>query len=193
MDERIAYIHSQLSATIQLLNEIDANLKKTILRVADTISKSIMQGGMVLVCGNGGSAADAQHFAAEMVGRLQRNRRALPALALTTDTSILTAVGNDFSFDAVFQRQVEALGSPGDILFAISTSGNSQNVIWAVEAAKKKGMITIGLLGKGGGKLAKQTDDAIIVPHDNAQQIQEVHIVIIHILCALIETTIIPE
>lgn len=193
MDERIAYIHSQLTATIGLLQEIDSSLKKSILRIADIMSQNMKRGGKVLVCGNGGSAADAQHFAAEMVGRLQRNRRALPVLALTTDTSILTALANDFSFETVFKRQVEALGNPGDILLAISTSGNSKNLIYAVDAAKEKGMVTIGLLGKGGGELAKRTDEALIVPHDHTQQIQEAHRVIIHILCALIETTLIPE
>ncbi|MBN2356231.1 D-sedoheptulose 7-phosphate isomerase [candidate division KSB1 bacterium] len=193
MDERIAYIHSQLSETIDLLREIDTNLKKSILRIADVFGTCLSRGGKVLICGNGGSAADAQHFAAELVGRLSRNRQPFAALALTTDTSILTALSNDFSFDLIFQRQLEALGLAGDVLMGISTSGNSKNVIQAILAAKEKGITTVGLTGKGGGELANVADEILIVPHDNAQHIQEAHVAIMHIWCALIEAALLPE
>lgn len=146
--------------------------------------------GKILIAGNGGSAADAQHFAAELVGRFQANRRALPCIALTTDTSGLTAIGNDFGFREVFARQVEALGREGDAFIGISTSGNSENVIAAVEEARRQNMTTIGLLGGDGGRLAGMVDHAVIVPHAVTARIQEAHIFILHYWADRIERSI---
>ena len=148
---------------------------------------AITAGNKLMFCGNGGSAGDAQHLAAELVGRLVRDRRALPGLALSTDSSALTCIGNDFGFDEVFARQVEGLGRPGDVLIAISTSGNSRNVIRAVEAAKAGGVFSIGLLGRDGGKLAPMVDLAIVVPSDETARIQEAHIFLGHVICGSIE------
>ena len=144
-------------------------------------------GGKILFIGNGGSAADAQHLAAELVGRFQRQRRAYAALALTTDSSILTAVANDYSYDSVFTRQIEALCRPEDMLFAISTSGNSANIIAAVAAAAKIGAVTIGLSGRDGGRLAKIASSCLTVPGTSTARIQEAHILIGHILCQWVE------
>ena len=147
---------------------------------------TLTNGGKVLVCGNGGSAADAQHFAAEFTGRFERERPGLAALALTTDTSALTAIGNDYGFDQVFSRQVQALGNPGDVLLAISTSGNSPNVVQAIEAAHQREMVVIALTGKGGGQMAEmlqETDLHMTVLHERTARIQELHILILHCLC----------
>lgn len=152
-----------------------------------TIAESIRSGGKVLLCGNGGSAADCQHIAAELTGRFIKERKPLPAIALTTDTSALTCIGNDYSFADIFHRQVMALGQPNDCLIGISTSGNSENVIGAVNAAKSVGMRTIGLLGRDGGKLAPLCDQHIIVPSATTARIQEAHILIGHALCGGIE------
>lgn len=154
---------------------------------AKSISEAIDRGNKILICGNGGSAADAQHIAAELVGRYERERNPLPAIALTTDTSILTAISNDYTFKDVFARQVEALANNGDVLVAISTSGNSENVIQAVMKARQKGCITIALTGEKGKKLASLCDKAILVPSDRTSRIQEAHITIGHIWCELIE------
>ncbi len=140
-----------------------------------------------MFCGNGGSAGDAQHLAAELVGRLVKDRRALPGLALSTDSSALTCIGNDFGFNEVFARQVEGLGRAGDVLIAISTSGNSPNVLRAVEVARPAGVFVVGLLGRDGGKLGPLVDLPIIVPSDETARIQEAHIFIGHVLCAGIE------
>jgi D-sedoheptulose 7-phosphate isomerase len=148
------------------------------------------RGGRILVCGNGGSAADAQHFAAELVGRFERDRRAVAAIALTTDTSALTAIGNDLGFDRVFERQVEALGKQGDVLVAISTSGNSKDVVRAVGKANAGGIRTIGLLGRDGGELKGLCDIPVIVQHQNTARIQEAHIVILHFWASEIERSI---
>jgi len=159
-----------------------------LVRAAETIAECFQRGGKVLLFGNGGSAADAQHIAAEFVGRFAREREGLPAIALTTDTSILTAVGNDFGFERVFARQVEALGRPGDVAVAISTSGRSPNVLAGVRAAREKGLATIGLTGGGGGPLADMVEIAIVVPSRSTPRIQECHIALGHILCELVET-----
>jgi D-sedoheptulose 7-phosphate isomerase len=156
----------------------------------------ITAGGKVLTCGNGGSAADAQHFAAEFVGRFERERPGLAAIALTVDTSILTAVGNDYGYDVVFSKQVEALGAPGDVLLAISTSGNSANVLAAVEAAQKKEMTIVALTGNGGGKLGErlgETDVHICVPHERTVRIQEVHLLVVHCLCDAVDLQLMGE
>jgi D-sedoheptulose 7-phosphate isomerase len=151
------------------------------------ITETIKKGNKILVCGNGGSASDAQHFCAELIGRFERDRKALPAIALTTDSSILTALGNDYGYDTIFSRQLEALGETGDILIGISTSGNSKNVILATEIAKEMKMRTIGLLGNDGGKLASSVDFAVVVPHTVTARIQEAHIFIIHFWAACVE------
>ena len=155
-----------------------------------TLAESIQEGHKVLFVGNGGSAADAQHLAAEIVGRFEKDRSGLAAIALTTDSSTLTSIANDYGFDSIFSRQVEALGQSGDILVAISTSGNSPNILKAVEAAKTKGLTTIGLLGKTGGELKELVDHPLVVPSDNTARIQEAHILIGHILCQLIEESL---
>lgn len=166
-----------------------------ILEAAEVIADSLRRGGKLLVCGNGGSAADAQHIAAELVGRLApgRERQPLPALALTTDTSALTAIGNDYGFEQLFARQVQALGRPGDALLGISTSGNSGNVIEAVRCARTLGMRSIALLGGEGGRLRALVDLAIVVPSAATARIQEGHITIGHILCDLVERMLAAE
>ena len=161
-------------------------LSKPIAQAISAIVASLTSGGKVLACGNGGSAADAQHFSAEFVGRFERERPELAAIALTTDTSILTAVGNDYAFDAVFSRQVRALGQPGDVLLAITTSGNSSNILAAVEAAHARDMVVIGMTGRDGGKMGhmlRETDVHICVPHPRTARIQEVHISALHCIC----------
>lgn len=161
-------------------------LSKPIAQAISAIVASLTSGGKVLACGNGGSAADAQHFSAEFVGRFERERPELAAIALTTDTSILTAVGNDYAFDAVFARQVRALGQPGDVLLAITTSGNSSNILAAVEAAHARDMVVIGMTGRDGGKMGhmlRETDVHICVPHPRTARIQEVHILALHCIC----------
>jgi D-sedoheptulose 7-phosphate isomerase len=158
-----------------------------ILRAADTIAQTLRRGGRVFACGNGGSAADAQHFAAELTGRFERERRGLAGIALTTDTSALTAIGNDYGFEAVFARQLEALGQAGDLLLALSTSGHSANVVRAVETARAQDIGTLGLLGCDGGALAGMVDQALIVPAPRTARIQEMHILILHLLCEAID------
>ena len=157
-----------------------------IVAVAEAIVASLRQGGSVLVFGNGGSAADAQHFAAELLGRYERERRAWPAMALTTDTSALTAIGNDYGFDRVFARQLEALGKKGDVAIGISTSGNSPNVLRALETANERGLITVALTGRGGqaGSLAAHH---IAVQEDRTARVQEVHATVLHVICELVE------
>ena len=164
----------------------DANAE-AVARAADMIIGSVKAGGKVLIFGNGGSAADAQHIAAELVNRLNYDHPPIPAIALTTDSSILTSIGNDSSFDQVFERQVRALGRKGDVALAISTSGNSPNVLRAVEAAREIGVTTIALAGRDGGKLATLAELALVVNADSTQRIQETHITIAHILCELVE------
>jgi D-sedoheptulose 7-phosphate isomerase len=164
-----------------------------IAEAGQLLVERLRAGGRVLTCGNGGSAADAQHLAAELAGRFDRERPALPALALTANSSDLTAIGNDYGFERVFARLVEAHGRPGDVLVAISTSGNSPNVLAAVERARSAGLATIALVGKGGGRLAGLADLAIVVPSDVTARIQECHIAAIHVLCELIDTELFPE
>ncbi len=148
--------------------------------VGETLARCLLAGGKLLICGNGGSAGDAQHFAAEIIGRFEQERRAFPAVALTTDTSILTAVGNDYGFDDVFARQVAGLGRPADLLIGISTSGQSENVVRAVRLARSLKMKSVGLLGKDGGLLKGLVDSAIVVDSDTTARIQEAHIFILH-------------
>jgi len=164
-----------------------------VMRAAEMVIESVRGGGKVLFFGNGGSAADAQHLAAELVNRLNYDHPPIPAIALTTDSSILTSVGNDLTFDELFERQVVALGRKGDIAIAISTSGNSPNVLRASQAARKIGMQVIGFTGRDGGQLAREVDLALIVQSRSTQRIQETHITIGHILCELIEETLFPQ
>jgi D-sedoheptulose 7-phosphate isomerase len=170
-----------------LRNRVARDCGENIVNAAMLIARCLCDGGKLLLFGNGGSAADAQHLAAEFVGRFRIERRALPAIALTTDSSILTAVGNDYGFDQIFARQVQALGRPGDVAIGISTSGNSLNVNSAITQAAKQELKTIGLAGKGGGCLAKCVDISITVASTNVAMIQECHITIGHILCELVE------
>lgn len=181
--------HFEDSAQTKLA-AIDA-LAAPIAAAVETMTQSLLNGGKILACGNGGSAGDAQHFAAELVGRFERERQELAAIALTVDSSILTAVGNDYGFAHVFSKQVRALGHPGDVLLAISTSGNSGNVIEAIKAAHEHDMQIIALTGRGGGQIGELLRDADIhlcVPADRTARIQETHLLIVHCLCDGIDT-----
>jgi len=171
-------------------------LSKPIADAVDAVIGCITSGGKVLVCGNGGSASDAQHFAAEFVGRFERERPGLAAIALTTDTSVLTAIGNDYNFAAIFSKQVQALGNPSDVLIAISTSGQSPNVLAAVEAAHLKDMTVVALTGKGGGAMKSaltDTDVHICVPHDRTARIQEIHLLTLHCICDAVDQQLLGE
>ena len=166
---------------------MESALPEQMEKVAQLIESALRRGNKILFCGNGGSAADSQHLAAEFVGRFQTERRGLPAMALTVDTSILTAVANDYGYDRVFARQVEALGQKGDVLVGLSTSGNSANVLQAVAAAKEKGMFCIGMTAAGGGRMAEQCDICLAVPAKVTARAQEMHILMGHILCELVD------
>jgi D-sedoheptulose 7-phosphate isomerase len=181
-----ALLHSGLEELMDVFRRLPA-LAPAVEQAAGMAAASLSQGGKVMLCGNGGSAADSQHLAAELTGRFVRDRRPLAAVALSTDTSALTCIGNDYGFDEVFARQVTGLGRKGDCLLAISTSGNSRNVVRAVEAARAAGIGVIGLLGRDGGVLRGLCDVAIVVPSTTTARIQEAHIFIGHTLCALVE------
>ena len=180
-------IFSQLHESAEVKRRVAQELLTDIEAAAQALIRCCVSGHKVLLCGNGGSAADAQHIACELVGRFRRERRAIRAIALTTDTSILTAIGNDYGYDRAFARQTDAWVEPGDVLIGISTSGNSENVLAAAEVARARGAATIGLCGRGGGKLAASCDIAVVVPSDDTPRIQEAHITIGHILCDLVE------
>ena len=179
-------LRSALAEHQTVIARLEALLPQ-IAAVADLMRDCLNRGNKLLFMGNGGSAADSQHIAAEIVGRYKRERRGLPAIALTTDTSILTSVGNDYGFDFIFSRQVEALCVPGDVVFGISTSGNSANVVRAIEAAKQIGAITVAMSGGSGGKLAALCDHNLVMPSNETPRIQEAHIFIGHMLCELAE------
>lgn len=187
--KQVSIVRSQIEESITLKEKVKLELSEKILRVVEILVDCLKKGGKILLCGNGGSAADAQHLAAELIVRLRANSRnfPLPAIALNTDTSILTACANDFGFDNIFSRQIQALGKKGDCLLAISTSGNSKNVIQAVKKAKKMKLKVIGFLGKDGGILAGLVDYPLIIPSHNIPRIQEVHITIGHIILELVE------
>ena len=179
-------IRQHIQERAQLKLQAAEELAEPISQAVEIMFTALSNGNKILACGNGGSAADCQHFAAELVGRFERERLPLPALALTTDTSILTAVGNDYGFREVYAKQVQAFGQSGDVLLALSTSGNSANVVAAIEAAVERDMRIIALTGKGGGLMGELMSDAdvhICVPHDRTARIQEVHALTIHILC----------
>ena len=181
-------IEQRLADHLEVLQKLmDSNLPEKLETCAKYVEKALAEGHKVLFCGNGGSAADSQHLAAEFVGRFQKERKGLPAIALTVDTSILTAVANDYGYDTVFARQVQALGEPGDVLVGISTSGNSKNVLLAVEEAKAKGITCIGMTAEGGGKMAAACDICLAVPAKVTARAQEMHILMGHILCELVD------
>ena len=178
-------------------DELDEHIKNTksiyklipkINNLTNNIISAFKEEKKILICGNGGSAADAQHFSSELIGKYEKERSSFPAIALTTDSSAITAISNDFGFDNVFSRQIEGLGDPGDILIVISTSGNSKNLIKAIETAKKKNIKCIALLGKKGGLISEMVDLEIIIPSNRTSRIQEMHGLIIHIICGLIES-----
>jgi len=181
----------------QLINESIATKEKTIANCLDDIKaivdlciKTIKNNGKIILCGNGGSAADSQHLAAEFVVRFKKDRRSLPALALTVDTSILTAIGNDYGYDKVFSRQLESMANKNDVLFAISTSGNAKNVREAIKTAKQLGIKTVAFTGQKGKDFASQCDLSLIAPSDNTARIQEIHSTVGHIICELVEDSL---
>ena len=189
------FIEAEFSKTLANFNRmaVDEGLKESIARAVEMCLVSLRAEGKILFAGNGGSAADAQHWAGELVSRFYYDRPGLPAIALTTDTSILTAIGNDYGYDYTFARQVEALGHRGDVLVVISTSGNSPNILRAAQAAKDRGVSVIGFTGRSGGKLAPLSDLCFRIPSDETPRIQEGHEFIGHLLCALIEEGMYPR
>ena len=185
--ERVKHLFEE---SIQLKQQAVDPLAPAIVHAAETITDAILQGNKILSCGNGGSAGDAQHFSSEMLNRFEMERPGLPAIALTTDTSTITSIANDYHYDSIFSRQVTALGYPHDVLLAISTSGNSANVIKAIEAAHEKELKVVAMTGKDGGQIANilnESDVEIRVPSDSTARIQEVHIMVIHSICDLVD------
>jgi D-sedoheptulose 7-phosphate isomerase len=182
-----AFVREQLEESCRVKHSFSPELIERIATLADKIARTMAGGGKLILFGNGGSAADAQHIAAEFVVRLREHRPALPAMALTVNTSVLTAAGNDYGFEQVFARQVEALARPGDVLLVLSTSGASANVLLGAEAGRQRGAWVAALTGESGGALRKRSDLLINVPSQDSQRIQEAHITIGHILCALAE------
>ena len=180
-------VRALVTATIAVHQRVLETSLEPVVAAATAIRDALAAGGKLLIFGNGGSAADAQHMAAELMGRFERERAALAAVALTTDTSILSAIGNDYGFDGVFARQIEGLGRPGDVALGISTSGGSVNVIAALEAARSRGLKTIALTGRDGGAAGRIADIHVNVPDDSTARVQEVHTTLIHALCELIE------
>ena len=185
MDE--ADIRRIAADSLALKERFFAENARLLLEIGQRLIECLRSGGKILAFGNGGSAADAQHLAGELVGRFLRERAGLPALALTTDPSVITAIGNDMGFDAVFRRQVEAHGQPGDVAIGISTSGRSSNVVEALRTARQRGLLTIGITGGGGGRLDGLVHYLVDVPHHDTPRIQEVHTMVVHILCELVE------
>ncbi|HVD76164.1 MAG TPA: D-sedoheptulose 7-phosphate isomerase [Vicinamibacteria bacterium] len=185
MDEQaVRLVAAESVALKQRFFEANAGL---LVAAGRRMAESLRGGGRVLAFGNGGSAADAQHLAGELVGRFRRDRAALSAIALTTDSSVVTAIGNDMGYDSVFRRQVEAHGRPGDVAVGITTSGRSPNVVQALQLARERGLVTMGLTGGGGGRLAGAVDYLIDVPHAETARIQEVHVMVVHVLCQIVE------
>ena len=189
-------IGQQFIDSADLKYQAAEQLSKPIADAVQALMACVTNGGKVLACGNGGSAADAQHFAAEFVGRFERERPELGAIALTTDSSILTAIANDYSYNVVFSRQVRALGQPGDVLLAITTSGNSANVLAAIEAAHERDMTVVALTGRGGGKMnaaLRDTDVHVCVPHERTARIQEVHLLTLHCICDAVDALLLGD
>ncbi|MEO8302804.1 MAG: phosphoheptose isomerase [Betaproteobacteria bacterium] len=194
--DHVSRIRAHFADSAQLKLAAADVLAPTIARGADLLAQCLLDDGKILACGNGGSASDAQHFAAEMVGRFERERPELPAISLATDTSILTAIANDYSYEQVFAKQVRALGAAGDVLLALSTSGNSASVVAAINAAHDREMRVVALTGKGGGRIGamlKASDVELRVPHDRTARIQEVHLLMVHCLCDAIDNTLLGE
>jgi D-sedoheptulose 7-phosphate isomerase len=194
--DHIPRIRAHFADSAQLkLDAVDA-LAPQLARAADVLATCLLSDGKILACGNGGSAADAQHFAAEMIGRFERERPELPAISLVTDTSILSAVANDYSFEQVFAKQVRGLGAKGDALIALSTSGNSGNVVAAIAAAHEREMNVVAFTGKGGGRIGgmlRPGDVHLCVPHERTARIQEVHLLMIHCLCDAVDATLLGD
>jgi len=180
-------IKSEFNSHLETINKVINNMENDLMNASQIVVDALKNGNKVLLCGNGGSAADAQHIAAELTGRYKCERRGLPGIALTTDTSALTAIGNDYGYDRVFDRQVEALANSGDVLIGISTSGNSPNVISALKLAQEMGCKTIGFSGRTGGAMNDVCDINLIVPSDNTPRIQEMHILLGHTICQIID------
>jgi D-sedoheptulose 7-phosphate isomerase len=183
------WIGESLKAASEVFARTAESCREGISEAARAVARSVRAGGKLILCGNGGSAADAQHIAAEMTVKMKRVRSPLPAIALTTNSSLLTAQANDLGFDTVFSRQIESLAREGDVLMAISTSGNSPNILRAAQTARDMGIKVVGLTGRGGGKLAGMSDIAITVPSDDVPRIQEAHIAVGHLICEFVETT----
>jgi len=180
---------TQVNASLAVLQSL-AQQAELIEAIAARVYETVAHGGLLLTCGNGGSATDAQHLAEELIGRYRSNRRALPAVALTADSSVLTCIANDFGYDVVFARQIEALGKPGDLLVCFSTSGNSPNIIAALHTARERGLGTIALLGKDGGGARELADLALVVPAADTAHIQEAHLQVLHYICEVIEVAL---
>lgn len=193
MEKALQVVEHAVNESLRIKSLFFKHNRDRIAQSAKEISGRLRNGHKVLFFGNGGSAADAQHLAAELVGRFRQNRSALPAISLSTDTSILTAVGNDYGYENVFSRQIEALGQAGDTAIAISTSGNSPNVIAALDVAQARGMLTVGFTGETGGKMKDRVEILFPVPSRETSRIQETHILLGHILCELIEHELFPE
>jgi D-sedoheptulose 7-phosphate isomerase len=191
-----AHLKSHFDEGVELRRKMAETLPAAIARAGTALAAAIQAGRKALACGNGGSAADSQHFAAEMVGRFERERPGMPAIALTVDTSALTAIANDYDYDRVFSKQVEALGQPGDVLLGISTSGNSKNVVEAIRAAHAKGMAVIALTGRDGGEMGRMLgprDHHLNVAHPRTMRVQEVHLLVVHCLCEVVDNVIYGE
>ena len=180
-------IANEFSSHLETIQAVIGHMEEDLAKASELAVNTLKQGNKVLLCGNGGSASDAQHIAAELTGRYKSERRGLPGIALTTDTSALTAISNDYGYDRVFDRQVEALANEGDLLIGISTSGNSTNVISALKLAKELGCATIGFSGRDGGKMNEVCDVNLVVPSDNTPRIQEMHILFGHTMCQIID------
>ena len=189
LNSEISLVKKTISESIKVKQLIieDEKICNNLVKVGDCVAKALLSGGKIIVCGNGGSASDALHFCGEIVGRFQRERKAAAAISLNADVATMTAVGNDYGFDSIYERGVQALMKPEDIFVGLSTSGNSENVLKAAKAAKEIGGVTVALLGKGGGKIKDIVDIPIVIPSDNTARIQECHICAIHIICEMVE------